>query len=95
MLGRLIANCADEDTMVMVLLDHAGLPCDIGVNLPYFFEKAGLTTYKTIGDTVAIDWSKTKAIAGNFPLVNAWVNLKGRDPQGVVEPGEEFERVRT
>ena len=27
-------------------------------------------------------------------MVYIYVNLKGRDPDGIVEPGEEYERVR-
>lgn len=38
-----------------------------------------------------IDWSKTKAVGQRF--VHVYVNLKGRDPQGIVEPGEEYEKV--
>jgi predicted AlkP superfamily phosphohydrolase/phosphomutase len=40
----------------------------------------------------AIDWSKTKAYSPYFP--NIHVNLKGRDPDGIVEPGEEYEQIR-
>ena len=40
-----------------------------------------------------IDWSATKAYTdGRRP--NIWINLRGRQPQGIVEPGEEYERVR-
>jgi predicted AlkP superfamily phosphohydrolase/phosphomutase len=39
-----------------------------------------------------IDWSRTTVYTRGFagPL---FVNLKGREPQGIVEPGEEFEAV--
>ena len=97
MLGRILKACADNNTVVAVVSDHASLPTRTMVWLPHFFEKAGLTTYvydpKT--NTMVVDWSKTKAFVGNFPLgQNVWVNLKGRDPQGIVAPGEEYERVR-
>ena len=39
-----------------------------------------------------IDWSKTKAVMQRSSYV--YVNLKGRDPEGIVEPGEEYEQVR-
>ena len=40
-----------------------------------------------------VDWTRTKAYSqGNYGQL--YVNLKGREPQGVVEPGEEYERVR-
>lgn len=39
-----------------------------------------------------VDWSRTKAYSvGNFGQIH--VNLKGREPQGCVEPGEEYETV--
>lgn len=40
-----------------------------------------------------IDWSKTRAYRDDS-LEGIWINLKGREPQGTVEPGEEYEKVR-
>lgn len=40
------------------------------------------------------DWSKTKAWAQYGGSVQIHLNLKGRDPEGIVEPGEEYEKVR-
>ncbi len=41
----------------------------------------------------SIDWSKTKAYGlGKVGMI--YINLKGREPGGIVEPGEEYERVR-
>ncbi|MER3446965.1 MAG: hypothetical protein C4291_09030 [Candidatus Dadabacteria bacterium] len=42
-----------------------------------------------------IDWSQTLAYSEEtpyFPLI--WINLKGREPKGIVSPGAEYERVR-
>jgi predicted AlkP superfamily phosphohydrolase/phosphomutase len=40
-----------------------------------------------------IDWSRTQAYAvGNFAQL--YINLRGREPQGIVEPGQEYRRVR-
>ncbi len=39
-----------------------------------------------------VDWSQTKAYA--LGLGNIYVNVKGREAQGIVEPGEEYEAVR-
>lgn len=41
-----------------------------------------------------IDWSQTKAFSEER-RGNIWINLKGRDPQGVVEQGAEYEAIRT
>jgi predicted AlkP superfamily phosphohydrolase/phosphomutase len=40
-----------------------------------------------------VDWARTKAYSrGNYGQI--YVNLKGREPHGSVEPGEEYEKVR-
>jgi predicted AlkP superfamily phosphohydrolase/phosphomutase len=40
-----------------------------------------------------VDWSKTRAYSrGNYGQV--FINLKGREPHGCVEPGREYEEVR-
>jgi predicted AlkP superfamily phosphohydrolase/phosphomutase len=40
-----------------------------------------------------IDWQNTKAFSDENTNT-IWINLKGRDPAGTVEPGEEYDRVR-
>jgi predicted AlkP superfamily phosphohydrolase/phosphomutase len=43
-----------------------------------------------------IAWQKTQAYAEENPYYPAiWLNVKGREPQGVVEPGADYERVRS
>jgi len=40
-----------------------------------------------------IDWQNTKAYSiGNYG--NIYINVKGREPSGVVNPGEEYEKLR-
>ena len=40
-----------------------------------------------------IDWPNTQAYALEVrPAI--WINLKGREPKGIVEPGEDYERLR-
>jgi predicted AlkP superfamily phosphohydrolase/phosphomutase len=44
-------------------------------------------------DYTVLDWSQTRAFSyGTFG--NIVLNVRGREAQGVVEPGEEYERVR-
>lgn len=40
-----------------------------------------------------IDWARTRAYSEEV-RGNIWVNLKGRDPAGTVEPGAEYEALR-
>jgi predicted AlkP superfamily phosphohydrolase/phosphomutase len=51
---------------------------------------------RTIFPTVSIetvDWSRTKAYFSSATAHAVTINLKGREPQGCVEPGEEYDRV--
>jgi predicted AlkP superfamily phosphohydrolase/phosphomutase len=41
-----------------------------------------------------VDWSRSKAYSFGRHLGSIYVNLKGREPQGIVEPGAEYEAVR-
>lgn len=42
-----------------------------------------------------IEWSKTKAYSAQHSFEHIYINVKGRDPQGCVERGEEYELVRS
>ena len=41
----------------------------------------------------AVDWSKTKAYSFG-EVGRVFLNVKGREPQGIVQPGEEYEQIR-
>lgn len=41
-----------------------------------------------------LDWSRTQAFSEELPyLQNIWINVKGQEPQGIVEPGREYDEV--
>jgi predicted AlkP superfamily phosphohydrolase/phosphomutase len=40
-----------------------------------------------------IDWSRTRAYCPSAPGSGLWVNVRGREPEGIVAPGAEYERV--
>ena len=44
--------------------------------------------------TLPIDWGRTQAVAGSPAVEGIYVNLKGREPQGIVEPGAPYEALR-
>jgi predicted AlkP superfamily phosphohydrolase/phosphomutase len=41
-----------------------------------------------------VDWSRSKAYSFGRHLGSVYVNVKDREPQGIVEPGAEYEAVR-
>ncbi|RLE93091.1 MAG: hypothetical protein DRN04_08390 [Thermoprotei archaeon] len=78
----------EENTVVCVVSDHGHVANVVTHVWNDVLEKAGLFSRKPDG---SIDWSKTKAFIGGEGV---WINLKGRYPHGIVEPGEEYEEVR-
>ncbi|MHB1414723.1 MAG: alkaline phosphatase family protein [Chloroflexota bacterium] len=93
LIGRLVA-AAGDDTAIVVTSDHGAKAKmhDFAVN--DVLKKAGLLAYKPAeeGRPRQIDWSRTKAVGQRS--VHVYVNTKGRDPQGIVEPGAEYEKVQ-
>jgi len=81
-----ILNWVDENTVVILVSDHGGLPGYMRIDTSKVLEEAGLLVRRN-GE---IDWSRTKAYVQNGIFIN--VNLKGREPHGIVPP-EDYERV--
>jgi len=87
----------DENDIVAIVSDHGSQPMDLlrfrktRQNLLSILEKEGLLYRDASGK---IDWSKTKAFGRSGNVAEIWVNLKGRDPEGIVEPGDEYENIR-
>ena len=92
MLGELL-SIGDDDTLFVVVSDHSATPSPWGPIEPNkSLEDAGLLVYK-IDDRGArvVDWSKTKAYAQR--TIHVYVNLKGRDRDGIVDPAD-YEKVQ-
>jgi predicted AlkP superfamily phosphohydrolase/phosphomutase len=49
---------------------------------------------RALGAAKLIDWSRTRAYRGHPSERAIYINLRGREPHGVVEPGVEYERLR-
>ena len=92
LVGGIIEGCADEETLIVLLSDHGAIPVykSAWVGVPLM--RNGLLTYKKNPETgqTMIDWSRTKAYPWRTYI---HVNLKGRDPNGVVRPSD-YDRVR-
>ncbi len=95
--GELIDSCGTEETAIAVVSDHGMIPTCKYVWPGRWLVEAGLTAYvaEEGSGTMGLHWPDTRAVLGDCPMAqNVWVNLKGRDPEGIVEP-EEYEAVRT
>jgi len=88
-----IVEAVDEKTLVVVVSDHGAQPHIGSVNVYKILADGGLLSFKEDeSGRQVIDWSKTMAVPQRNCYV--YVNLKGREPHGIVEPGEEYEKVR-
>jgi predicted AlkP superfamily phosphohydrolase/phosphomutase len=50
-----------------------------------------LTSFQKVADR--IDWSRTRAYCPSAPGSGLWLNVRGREPHGIVAPGAEYERT--
>jgi predicted AlkP superfamily phosphohydrolase/phosphomutase len=92
MIGDIIKH-ADEETLVAVTADHGHIPYIYGAAMigNALTNAELLTCKKDVEENEVVDWSKTKAYPINS--VHIYVNLKGRDPDGIVDPGTEYDDV--
>lgn len=95
-LGRVLEE-VDQDTTLIVMSDHGFAPFYWGVNLNTWLLENGYVTLKDPSIQgryplfVNVDWTRTRAYA--FGLGGLYVNLRGRERDGIVEPGAEYEQL--
>ncbi len=96
LLGRTLEKCSDEDTVLMVISDHGFNTFRRGVDLNHWLEKNGYLKLKDnkryVPSLANVDWSCTKAFA--VGLTGIYLNLKGRESEGIVDPGDEATVLR-
>ena len=59
------------------------------------FTRAGIADKLDDALALPIDWSRTVGYSGSRTSEGIYINVKGREPHGIVEPGQEYEDVRT
>ena len=96
LVGKTMEKCRGEDTLLMVISDHGFGPFRTGIDLNRWLEENG---YLTVHDgrrdeehLAGVDWSRTRAFA--IGLAGIFINLKDKYAQGIVEPGDEADRLR-
>jgi len=89
-LGELI-DILDKDTKIIILSDHGIKRLHTRVNLTDWLIQNGYMTLKeeikgkTEFNLKMVDWSKTKAFAIGAYEGQIFINVKGREPEGIVE----------
>lgn len=79
---------APEGTVTLLLSDHGFCPIWREVVLNNYLKELGVLKLK--GDK--IDMEESAAISYGYGDI--WLNVKGREPKGFLELGEEYERIR-
>ncbi len=91
LMGGLLAH-ADDDTAVLVVSDHGAKRMDGGIRINEWLRDEGLLATARDPDgveklaDVGIDWSRTLAWSEGGYYARVFLNVRGREPQGIVAP---------
>ncbi len=94
-----ILNLLDENTIVVVASDHGAKAMKGLICINMAFEELGLLKFKskpkprTRLDDAEIDWSKTYAWGWGGYYARIFLNVEGREPQGIIKK-ENYENMR-
>lgn len=94
-----ILGLLTEDTVVLVLSDHGARALDGGFCVNEWMVDQGLLALERYPDVVtpfgelAVDWSRTRAWSEGGYYARVFLNVRGREPEGAIEPGD-YEAVR-
>ncbi|HEX5446083.1 MAG TPA: alkaline phosphatase family protein, partial [Pirellulales bacterium] len=96
LVGRTVAKCGDDGTMLMVLSDHGFNTFRRGIDLNRWLEENG---YLVVDDQRrndehlgGVDWSRTRAFA--LGLTGIFLNIKHKYSQGIVSADGEADALR-
>jgi len=88
---------ADKDTIIMVMSDHGFTPFRRTFNVNSWLKENGyirlINNWRQGQDEAFMntDWSRTKAYS--YGLNSLYINLRGREGEGIVNPGAEREAL--
>jgi predicted AlkP superfamily phosphohydrolase/phosphomutase len=97
--GVLLSYC-DADTVVLVVSDHGARPLMGGICINEWLQQAGYLVLKQPPsevlplDQVEVDWSRTQVWGAGGYYGRIFLNVQGREPQGIV-PLKHYESLRT
>ena len=97
LVGKTLDKCEKNDkTIFMVISDHGFASFRYGIDLNRWLEENGYLSVKD-GERdqkylSGINWSQTSAFA--IGLAGIYLNIKGREAQGIVDSGDEVNRLR-
>ncbi len=98
LIGGLLEH-ADDETLVLVVSDHGAKRLDGGIRVNEWLRREGLLTLQrepngvTSTRETGIDWSNTVAWGEGGYYARIFMNVEGREPEGIVPQGD-YEAVR-
>jgi predicted AlkP superfamily phosphohydrolase/phosphomutase len=95
LVGRVMEQI-DEKTVLIVMSDHGFKSFRRGVNLNSWLYQNGYLALEQGANgqewLQGVDWDRTQAYA--IGLAGIYINLKGREARGIVDPDGDFERLK-
>ena len=88
-----VLDLVSDDTIVLVVSDHGAQRLDGGFCVNEWLVREGLLVLKSYPKEVTpfskldVDWEKTRVWSEGGYYARVFFNVKGREPQGVIEPG--------
>jgi predicted AlkP superfamily phosphohydrolase/phosphomutase len=99
--GELLDAHAGDDTTILVVSDHGAKAMVGGICFNEWLRREGYLSFEdevpsemTPINKLKIDWSKTKAWGDGGYYGRLFLNVEGREPEGVI-PQSEYEKVRS
>jgi predicted AlkP superfamily phosphohydrolase/phosphomutase len=99
-IAQLLRGIDQRDTTVLIISDHGAKRLDGGVCINEWLQREGYLVLKspppkqgTPLAKCAVDWSRTRAWGEGGYYARVCLNVKGREPEGVIEPAD-FETTR-
>ena len=97
-LGKTLES-VDDNTTIMIVSDHGAKRMDGGICVNEWLRQHGYLTLKSEPQGITrwtadlVDWKKTKAWGEGGYYGRIFINVEGREPNGIVSP-QDYERVR-
>jgi predicted AlkP superfamily phosphohydrolase/phosphomutase len=89
-----VLELLSDDTIVLVVSDHGAQRLDGGFCVNEWLVREGLLVLKSYPQEVTpfsklqVDWEKTKVWSEGGYYARVFLNVKGREPQGVINPAD-------
>lgn len=95
LVGKTMAKCDDDETLLLVISDHGFKSFRYGIDLNRWLIDNGYMVLKEEPKgqryLATVDWSKTRAYAQG--LAGMFLNIEGRESQGIVQSGDEADQL--